>query len=227
MVMVQDPLHGKRDGLRKGSQQPRVEYGRGCAVRPGTTESIWVVVVVTNSIMLNTPSSPSTGDAAAGNGQAVANADPARARVDNIHDDDHTDWVEAYKQVVVFYRACRLCFHPNSPPIPFPQAPDHNKVPYTYPRESSDNFFTGTKDRFPEEDSTLRKAAGYVGVAAQSATDAMKNAANNVLHGTGRGDRQLRPANMDLPQDYESVHIKGRTVVEEGKERGDGKMAGE
>ncbi len=42
------------------------------------------------------------GDAARGK-QAVANADPARARLHNIHDDDHTDWVEAYKQVRVLF----------------------------------------------------------------------------------------------------------------------------
>ncbi len=73
----------------------------------------------------------------------------------------------------------------------------------------------------------MGKVVGYAEVAAQSAADALKNAADNLLHGTGRGDRQVRPANMDLPQDYASIHLKGCTVVEEGTERGADKMPGE
>ncbi len=34
-ALVHDPLQGKKDGLIRGNMQPRVEYGRGCAVRPG------------------------------------------------------------------------------------------------------------------------------------------------------------------------------------------------
>lgn len=69
----------------------------------------------------------------------------------------------------------------------------------------------GVKDRWPCEPLTT-KAVGAARVAAESIDDSLSNAAEELAGGASRGDRQARPANTDVPGDYASIHVKGRTV---------------
>lgn len=193
---TQEPLFGQRAGSERGRAPPGVGYGVGATVAPGSVS--------------NAPTPAASYYLCAGD---LAADDAVQGQVNPSADASQDlgkepDWVDAYDQVGVVTGPCNSCAPCN------PQArEDPGAQPYTYPRASADGPL-GVKDRWPGAPLGT-KAAGAARVAAESIGDALRNAAEELTGGTSRGDRQQRPANTDMPGDYASIHVKGRTVMEE------------